>query len=209
MMMNNKIQTVLDEFFPNPKCPLNYTKDYELLIAVMLSAQTTDERVNSVTKKLFKYNLNELAELPLNEIEQIIKPVGTQKRKSEYIKNIAINLLKDHGGRVPHDRKYLENLSGVGHKTCNVVFSELFSEPCFAVDTHVSRVSKRLGIANEGDRVIEIEEKLCDTFPYESWSRMHVQFVLFGRHICKAINPLCDTCPFKNNECKKNFKTKS
>jgi len=201
--MNSRIQDMLDGMFPDPKCPLNYEKDYELLIAVMLSAQTTDERVNKVTEELFKYNLNELASMDVQKIEEIIKPVGTQKRKSEYVRNIANKLVNDCDGKVPHDRYYLESLKGVGHKTCNVVFSEIFKEPCFAVDTHVSRVSQRLGLANNDDDVREIEKKLCERFPSEVWSKMHVQLVLFGRHMCKAVNPLCNCCPFKNVECKK------
>lgn len=201
--MKNRILDVLDEIFPNPKCPLNYTKDYELLIAVMLSAQTTDERVNMVTEELFKYDIKELSELDKSIIESIIKPVGTQKRKSEYIKEITSRLIEDYGGRVPYDRKYVESLPGVGHKTCNVVFSEIFKEPSLAVDTHVTRVSKRLNLAKEEDDVIKIEKKLCKFFPKDSWSKVHVQLVLFGRHRCKAKKPLCEDCPFKFKECKK------
>ena len=111
--------------------------------------------------------------------------------------------MKDRDGHVPHDRPYVENLSGVGHKTCNVVFSELFKEPSLAVDTHVTRVSKRLGLVSENDNVEEIEKKLCAYFDKDDWREVHVQLVLFGRHHCKAIKPLCEDCPFKNSECKK------
>lgn len=201
-MTSKEMLGILDRIVPNPKCPLNYTKDYELLIAVMLSAQTTDERVNSVTKTLFKYDIYELASMPNEEIEKIIKPVGTQKRKSEYIKNIALRLIEDHDGKVPHDREYLESLSGIGHKTCNVVLSELFNEPSLAVDTHVSRVSKRLGLADDADDVLTIEKKLCAYFPKNEWSKVHVQLVLFGRYTCKSVKPLCNDCPFKEI-CKK------
>lgn len=202
MMKSREILDNLDVLIPNPKCPLNYSKDYELLIAVMLSAQTTDERVNMVTEKLFKYSLEELAVVEANEIEEIIKPVGTQKRKAEYVQKIAQRLLDDHDGHVPNDRSYIESLPGVGHKTCNVVLSELFGEPSLAVDTHVSRVSKRLGLADENDDVLTIENKLCKFFPREEWSKVHVQLVLFGRHTCKAMKPLCEACPFKSI-CKK------
>ena len=197
MTMNNIIEE-LDKLFPNPKCPLNYNRDYELLLAVMLSAQTTDERVNMVTKELFKYDIYALAKLDDNIILNIIKPVGTQKRKTEYIKKICIKLVNECNGKVPYNREYIESLPGIGHKTCNVVFSELFEEPNFAVDTHVIRVSKRLGLANLDDDVITIEKKLCEYFPSKYHRKLHIQFVLFGRHICLARNPKCDMCPFKN-----------
>lgn len=200
--MNKRILDVLDELVPNPKCPLNYSKDYELLIAVMLSAQTTDDRVNEVTKELFKYDLYELAKLDIKVIEKIIKPVGTQKRKSMYIKKIATELIDKCNGIVPHDRNFIESLPGVGHKTCNVVFSEIFDEPALAVDTHVSRVSKRLGLVRADADVLEIEDALCKIFPKDKWSKVHVQLVLFGRYTCKAKNPNCCNCPFKNKECK-------
>lgn len=201
--MNSEIiSKKLDELIPNPKCPLNYTKDYELLIAVLLSAQSTDDRVNSVTPELFKYSLEELANMDVKIIEKIIKPVGTQKRKSAYIQNIAKILLKECNGSVPHDRAFVESLPGVGHKTCNVVFSHLFDEPALAVDTHVTRVSKRLGLTSDNAGVLKIEEDLCNFFPKERWSKTHVQLVLFGRYTCKAIKPNCQNCPFKNQECK-------
>ncbi len=202
-MKSKEIIEKLDRLIPNPKCPLEYSKDYELLMAVMLSAQSTDDRVNSVTKELFKFDLNDLADLDPSIIEEIIKPVGTQKRKTEYIKKIASSLLKDHDGHVPNDRDYIEKLPGVGHKTCNVVLSELYGVPSLAVDTHVTRVSKRLDLAEETDDVLEIERKLCEFFPRESWSKIHVQLVLFGRYTCKANNPLCESCPFNTGICKK------
>lgn len=202
-MNSSEILKELDRFVPDPKCPLNYNKDYELLLAVMLSAQTTDDRVNMVTKELFKYDLRTLATIDREIIESIIKPVGTQKRKSIYVQMIARKLIECSDGKVPHDRSFVESLPGVGHKTTNVVFSELFNEPSLAVDTHVARVSKRLGLTDENDDVIEIEKKLCEFFPKERWARTHVQLVLFGRHKCKATKPLCDDCPFKNKICKK------
>lgn len=201
-MTTSEIINTFDELIPNPKCPLNYSKDYELLLAVMMSAQTTDERVNKVTEELFKYNLDELANIDEEIIESIIKSVGTQKKKAHFIKEIAKRLLNDCDGVVPYDREYVESLPGVGHKTCNVVFAEIFHEPAFAVDTHVARVSKRLGFAKEKDDVVTIEKKLCKKFPKEVWRRMHVQMVLFGRYTCTSKNPKCDACPFKFNQCK-------
>lgn len=189
----------LDELFPNPKCELNYTKDYELLIAVMLSAQTTDKRVNMVTKVLFeKYDtLEKLKEANLEDVKDIIKPIGTFNKKSLNIISIANRLIKDCNGVVPNDRTYLESLDGVGRKTTNVVLANLYNEPCIAVDTHVSRVSKRLGIARKNDDVLVIEKKLNKKFPKNKLNRLHHQLVLFGRYYCKAKNPNCVNCKLK------------
>lgn len=201
-MMKNKIIDYLDEIIPNPKCELEYSKDYELLIATMLSAQTTDKRVNSVTRILFKKypNLEALRDAPLEDIKEIIRPIGTFNKKASNIKEIAKSLL-EHGG-MANDRQFLESLSGVGRKTANVVLSNIYNEPCIAVDTHVSRVSKRLGLAKKKDDVLTIEKKLNKIFPKEKLARLHHQMVLFGRYYCKASNPLCDNCKLKEI-CKK------
>lgn len=198
MIVENKIIEYLDELFPNPKCELNYNKDYELLIAVMLSAQTTDKRVNMVTKELFsKYEtLEELKNAPLNSIINIIKPIGTFNKKALNIKKIAESLIKDCDGVVPNDREYLEKLSGVGRKTTNVVLSNLYNEPCIAVDTHVKRVSKRLNLT-KSDNVLEIEKDLEKNFPKNKLNRLHHQLVLFGRYYCKAVKPDCANCKLK------------
>lgn len=191
----------LDELIPNPKCELNYTKDYELLMATILSAQTTDKRVNMVTEELFKYNLKEIASLDLKTLEDIIRPVGTYTRKAMYLKEVATRLLKEKDGIVPNDREYLESLPGVGRKVANVVISNLFDTPAIAVDTHVFRVSKRLGLAKDSDDVLKVEKSLMKKFPKDKWSRLHHQLVLFGRYTCKSKNPDCINCPF-NNKCK-------
>lgn len=196
--MKNNINDNLDILFPNPVCELNYNKDYELLIAVVLSAQCTDKRVNEVTKILFsKYDLNSLAAEDVKVIQEIIYPVGTHTRKSAYIKTIAERLIKEQNGIVPNNRAYLESLPGVGRKVCNVILSELFQEPAIAVDTHVARVSKRLGIAKDSDDVLTIEKKLMKCIPKDKWSKSHLQLVLFGRYICKSKNPDCGKCPFE------------
>lgn len=197
MISSKYIIDNLDRLIPNPKCELDYTKDYELLMATVLSAQSTDKRVNMVTKELFKYNLNELANIDIKIIEDIIRPVGTFKRKALYIKEIANKLINECNGVVPNNRDYLENLKGVGRKTTNVVLSNLFNEPAIAVDTHVFRVSKRLGIANSVDDIMTVEEKLMKFFPKNKWNRLHHQLVLFGRYTCKSQNPNCQNCPFK------------
>ena len=199
MIVENKIIEYLDELFPNPRCELNYNKDYELLIAVMLSAQTTDKRVNMVTKELFsKYEtLDELKSASLDSIINIIRPIGTFNKKALNIKKIAESLIKDCGGIVPNDREYLEKLSGVGRKTTNVVLSNLYNEPCIAVDTHVKRVSNRLNLT-KSDNVLEIEKDLEKKFPKNKLNRLHHQLVLFGRYYCKAVKPECTNCKLKS-----------
>ena len=196
----NVIETYLDELYPNPKCELNYNKDYELLIAVMLSAQTTDKKVNSVTEILFdKYNsLEKLKEADIEDIKNIIKPIGTFNKKSVFVKEIAKYLIENCNGKVPNDRTILETIPGVGRKTTNVVLSNLFDYPAIAVDTHVARVSKRLGLAKENDDVLQIEKKLMKKINKENWSKRHHQLVLFGRYNCKAIKPECENCKLKN-----------
>ncbi len=196
MIVMNEILEYLDELFPNPKCELVYHKDYELLIAVMLSAQTTDKRVNMVTSTLFsKYpSLEDLSQAQVDDIANIIKPIGTFNKKALCVKSIATSLLKDCNGIVPNNRKYLESLSGVGRKTTNVVLSNLYHENCIAVDTHVARVSKRLDLARDSDDVLQIEKKLSKKFPKDQLGKIHHQLVLFGRYHCKAMKPECANC---------------
>lgn len=201
MISSKEIINELDILIKNPKCELNYNKDYELLIATVLSAQSTDKRVNMVTKELFKNNdLMSINEMDIKELERIIKPIGTYTKKAIYIKDIASKLLNNYNGVVPNNRKFLESLKGVGRKTANVVLANLFSVPAFAVDTHVKRVSFRLGITNKNDDVYNIEKKLMEFFPKNKWIKLHHQLVLFGRYTCKSIKPNCIKCPF-NEKC--------
>lgn len=202
--MIQEIIDYLDSLFPNPRCELNYNKDYELLLAVMMSAQTTDKRVNMVTSVLFKKydTLEKLSMADVNDVIEIIKPIGTFNKKANNIISISKSLLNEKDGIVPNDREYLESLDGIGRKTTNVVLSNLFNEPCIAVDTHVARVSKRLKLCKENDDVLKIEKKLNKHFPKEKLSRLHHQLVLFGRYYCTAKNPLCDNCKLKHI-CKK------
>ncbi len=195
-----QIVNYLDKLIPNPRCELNYSKDYELLLAVMLSAQTTDVRVNMVTDILFKKypSLKSLEEADINDIINIIKPIGTYQKKANNIKLIAEKLYNETNGKVINDRKFLESLPGVGRKTTNVVLGILFNEPCIAVDTHVSRVSVRLGLANKKDDLLTIEKKLTKKFNKYNLSRIHHQLVLFGRYYCKAKNPSCNNCQLFN-----------
>lgn len=197
-MKNNDFYELLDEVVPNPKCTLNYNYDYELLIATVLSAQCTDERVNKVTEVLFaKYNIFDLASLQAIDIIDIIRPCGNMNKKSEYIIDIAKKLVNDYQGKVPNNREYLESLPGVGRKTANVVLGNIYNVPTFAVDTHIERVSKRLGFADIDDDVLTIERKLMKLFPSNKWVRLHHQLLLFGRHTCKSRNPLCDNCKLR------------
>lgn len=195
-MKTKIIEDYLDELFPNPKCELIYHTDYELLIAVVLSAQSTDKRVNMVTPVIFdKYpTLNDLKEADLSDLETIVRPVGSQHKKAAYIKNIATILVDKYNGIVPRDRDELIEFPGVGRKTANVFLSEYYNEPAIAVDTHVERVSKRLRLANKNDDVLKIENKLMKKFPKDKWAKLHLQLVLFGRYHCKAIKPDCSNC---------------
>lgn len=193
------ITKYLDELFPNPKCELIYHNDYELLIAIVLSAQTTDKRVNMVTPILFtKYpTLEKLSEAPIDSLEEILKPIGSFRKKAIYVKDIAYNLTTKYQGILPTDREKLEKLKGVGRKTINVFLSEYYNYPAIAVDTHVERISKRLRIASKKATVLEVEEKLQKFFPKNEWAKRHLQLVLFGRYYCKAVKPDCSSCPLK------------
>jgi endonuclease-3 len=187
----NRTFDYLDELFPNPKGELNYSTDFEFLIAVVLSAQTTDKKVNKVTEQLFKYSTQDLID---KNLEVLLKPLGMSKKKAIYLKNIANEIKNKHNGNVPDTKEELMKLSGVGKKTANLVLSVLFNKPYIAVDTHVSRVVKRLGIANKSDNEEMIETKLYKIVPKERLLRTHNQLVLFGRYKCKAIKPICKNC---------------
>lgn len=199
-MITNKFYEDLDCLIPDPVCELHYTKDYELLLAVMMSAQTTDKRVNMVTDVLYKKypTLEELHDAPLEDLMNIIRPIGTFHKKAQNIHWIAEDLLEHYNGIVPNNREYLESLPGVGRKTTNVVLSILYNVPCIAVDTHVERVSKRLGLAKEKDTVLEVEKKLTKKLPKEKLNKLHHQILLFGRYYCKSRNPECIKCPFQD-----------
>ena len=195
-MKNKEIFDYLEELIVDPKCELNYNKDYELLIAVMLSAQTTDKRVNQVTTVLFnKYDsLYKLSKADVNDVIDIIRSIGTFNKKALNIIEISKSLIENYNGIVPNNREYLESLPGVGRKTTNVVLSELFNEQCIAVDTHIKRVSIRLGLAKKNDDVLTIEKKLSRNLKNYNARKVHHQLLLFGRYYCKAKNPKCKNC---------------
>lgn len=199
MTKSKLVREYLDELFPNPKCELNYNNDYELLIAICLSAQTTDKRVNEVTKVLFeKYpKLEDIKNADVKDLEQIIRPLGSFHKKSCYVKELSTIIVDKYSSVVPTARTDLESLPGVGRKTVNVFLGEFYNYPAIAVDTHVERVSKRLRIAKKDSNVKEVEEKLMKFYPKKEWAKRHLQMVLFGRYYCKAIKPLCENCKLK------------
>lgn len=195
----NTLEKELDEMIQNPRCELNYNYGYELVISVVLSAQCTDKRVNEITKILYnKYSLKELGEISEKEIAKIIYPLGNYTKKSHYVKEIATRLYNDFNGEVPNNREYLESLPGVGRKSSNVILSELFNVPTFAIDTHVDRVSKRLGLAKNDDSLLTIEKKLMKLFNEEDINRRNHQILLLGRYICTSQNPNCSKCLISN-----------
>lgn len=195
----NNIFNYLDLLYPNPKGELNYNNDYELLIAVVLSAQTTDIKVNRVTKELFsKYDINTLGTAYISDIENILKELGMYKKKAVYIKHIAYDLVNKYNNKIPNSLKDLMKLDGVGRKSANLVLSIIYNKPLIAVDTHVSRVSKRLGLVNKDDNVLKIENMLYKIIPESRLLRTHHQLVLFGRYECKALKPNCKNCKLIN-----------
>ncbi|MBQ7265735.1 MAG: endonuclease III [Firmicutes bacterium] len=194
----NKILDIFDEFYSDKdKCYLNYTEDYQLLIATILSAQCTDDRVNMVTKDLFlKYDsLKSFAEADISQLEKDIHSIGFYRSKAANIVNTARKLLEEYGGTLPRDIESLTSLPGVGRKTANVVRTHIFHIPSIVVDTHVKRVSNRLGLTSEKDPV-KIEFELMKIFPEEHWGRYNTQAIAHGRTICKAPHPKCDICMF-------------
>ena len=186
----------LDLMFPNAKCELNYNNLFELIIAVVLSAQTTDKRVNEVTKTLFsKYSdYKLLSKANIMDVIDIIKPLGMYKVKANNIIKLSQKL--DDLGYIPNTLEELVKLDGVGRKSANVILSEYFKIPRIAVDTHVYRTSIRLNLAKGS--VLEVEKKLMNTFDEEYWYYIHIHLVLLGRYICKAKKPLCDKCLIKD-----------
>lgn len=206
MKKKEKVQYILDkldERYPDEdKCYLNYSKPYELLFATILSAQCTDDRVNLVTEKLFvKYkNLDDYINAPIEELEKDVKPTGFYKNKARHLQNSAKELRDVYNSTLPSDIEELIKLSGVGRKTANVVRGHIFKIPSVVVDTHVKRISNRLGLTKNSDPV-KIEFDLMKTLPKDSYIKYNQQVIAFGREICKARNPKCEICPI-NEICK-------
>ena len=179
-----EVLDILACVYPNPRSELNYKDNFSLLIAVILSAQATDISVNKVTPALFEAypSPEDLAEASMEDVMDLLKTIGLYRNKSKFIIETSKKLVEEFGGEVPGTRKELMTLPGVGRKTANVVLAEAFNIPAIAVDTHVSRVAKRLGWASEEDSVIQVEKKLMDKIPKERWGAAHHQILLFGRY---------------------------
>lgn len=187
----------MDRMFPDAHCELVHDNAFELTIATLLSAQCTDVLVNKVTKTLFqKYKTPEdYLAVSIEELQQDIRSIGLYRNKAKNIQALCQRLLDEYGGEIPATREALVTLPGVGRKTANVVLSVAFDIPALAVDTHVERVSKRLGLCRWKDSVLEVEETIMKKTPMDKWSKTHHQLIFFGRYHCKAQNPGCGTCP--------------
>lgn len=195
----------VDMLYENPKCELEFHSNYELLVAVILSAQCTDKRVNAVTNELFKeFNTPEkMITLSQAELEKKIRACGFFRNKAKHILEASRDIVEKYNGELPADKAKLMKLSGVGEKTANVVVSLAFGIPAIAVDTHVFRVSNRLGLAN-ADNVTKTQKDLEKNVPKDKWIKFHYSLVLHGRYVCKAIKPRCEECSLK--DCCKYFK---
>lgn len=201
MLMNKEeakvIFNILKQRFPKLVCELNFENHYQLIVAVILSAQCTDKRVNQVTPQLFaKYpNVKELANADIEELKDIIRSCGFFNNKSKNLISMAKDVVSKYDGNIPSEFESLVSLSGVGRKTANVVMSVGFGKNAIAVDTHVFRVSNRLGINSKNP--LECEKKLQKLFNQNDWTDLHYMLVLFGRYVCKAIKPDCKNCELK------------
>lgn len=195
------IQQTLEALYPDPPIPLHHKDPYTLLVAVLLSAQCTDERVNSITPALWQLadNPRDMANVPVDNIREVIRPCGLSPRKSRAIAGLSQILIEKYQGQVPADIDALEALPGVGHKTASVVMSQAFNMPAFAVDTHIHRLAQRWGLSN-GKNVVQTEKDLKRLFPKMSWSTLHIQMIYYGREYCSArgcdgtVCPICTTC---------------
>ncbi len=202
----------MGEMFPEAHCELNHSNPFELVIAVALSAQCTDALVNKVTKNLFqKYKTpQDYLSVSIEELQEDIRSIGLYRNKAKNIQKLCRLLLDEYEGVVPRDRDELTKLPGVGRKTANVVVSVAYGVPAIAVDTHVERVSKRLGFCRWKDSVLEVEKTLMKKVPMDEWSITHHRMIFFGRYHCKAQNPQCEICPLLDlcREGKKRMKVK-
>ena len=200
--MNKYQQTtqILTELYKNAKCELDFSNNYQLIVAVILSAQCTDKRVNSITPKLFNIypTVNHLANANIRELENIILPCGFYHNKAKNLINMATDVVNKFGGKIPNNKADLVSLAGVGEKTANVVLATAFNIPAIAVDTHVFRVSNRLGLTN-ANTVEKTQKQLEKRINKSSWIGLHYALVLHGRYVCKAKNPQCANCQLQNS----------
>ncbi len=207
------VQKTLNKLYPEVPIPLRHNSIFELLIAVLLSAQCTDERVNQVTPKLFLKGNNayKMSKISINQIYTIIRPCGLAPKKSKAIFNLSKILIDNFKGEVPESFEELEKLPGVGHKTASVVMSQGFGHPAFPVDTHIHRLAQRWGLTN-GKNVMQTEKDLKRLFPKKSWNKLHLQIIFYGREYCKARDcygiscKICSTCYPGRKKAVKNIK---
>lgn len=199
-MENKEILDLIYKMFPNPHCELEYFDDFSFLCAVVLSAQTTDKAVNLVTKPLFlKYpTVFDIASSSEDELIHILRPIGLMKNKSHYLIKISKAIVEGYGGKVPHDFNELIKLPGVGRKTANVFLAEIDKRPAIAVDTHVNRVSYRLGLSSSIDNVLKTEHELEAGFDEKDWIKVHYGLLFMGRYKCLSKNPKCSDCNLKS-----------
>lgn len=199
-MENKEILDLIYKMFPNPHCELEYFDDFSFLCAVVLSAQTTDKAVNLVTKPLFlKYpTVFDIASSSEDELIPILRPIGLMKNKSHYLIKISKAIVEGYGGKVPHDFNELIKLPGVGRKTANVFLAEIDKRPAIAVDTHVNRVSYRLGLSSSIDNVLKTEHELEAVFDEKDWIKVHYGLLFMGRYKCLSKNPKCSDCNLKS-----------
>ena len=216
MLKKQRAQLILERLnslYPETPVPLDHSNLYELLVAVLLSAQCTDERVNQVTPALFKLgnSAKTMQHVPVDDIYKIVRPCGLAPQKSKAISNLSKILVEKYNGQVPEDMDALETLPGVGHKTASVVMSQGFGHPAFPVDTHIHRLAQRWGLT-KGKSVTQTERDLKKLFPKESWNSLHLQIIFYGREFCSArgcdgrVCDICTSCypnrknPFKANK---------
>ena len=216
MLKKQRAQLILERLnslYPETPVPLDHSNLYELLVAVLLSAQCTDERVNQVTPALFKLgnSAQTMQHVPVDDIYKIVRPCGLAPQKSKAISNLSKILVEHYNGEVPEDMNALETLPGVGHKTASVVMSQGFGHPAFPVDTHIHRLAQRWGLT-KGKSVTQTERDLKKLFPKESWNSLHLQIIFYGREFCSArgcdgrVCDICTSCypnrknPFKANK---------
>lgn len=199
-MENKEILDLIYKMFPNPHCELEYFDDFSFLCAVVLSAQTTDKAVNLVTKPLFlKYpTVFDIASSSEDDLIPILRPIGLMKNKSHYLIKISKAIVEGYGGKVPHDFNELIKLPGVGRKTANVFLAEIDKRPAIAVDTHVNRVSYRLGLSSSIDNVLKTEHELEAGFDEKDWIKVHYGLLFMGRYKCLSKNPKCSDCNLKS-----------
>lgn len=199
-MENKEILDLIYKMFPNPHCELEYFDDFSFLCAVVLSAQTTDKAFNLVTKPLFlKYpTVFDIASSSEDELIPILRPIGLMKNKSHYLIKISKAIVEGYGGKVPHDFNELIKLPGVGRKTANVFLAEIDKRPAIAVDTHVNRVSYRLGLSSSIDNVLKTEHELEAGFDEKDWIKVHYGLLFMGRYKCLSKNPKCSDCNLKS-----------